>query len=583
MDTHAPLFITDLDRCTPPNHMSREPKLRHWRTIAYETDTLTGVMLIAGPETLAPPLTCRLDLNGWYRISFGVYSDYSFSVEFLARMSSDATFSMLEMPPLVAEREADGRLTTPAYRTKRIDELFWKVADLTDQSIVLGQISKHNNSGHGPGSWTSSPARIAYIRLDPVSDSQVTALKADRSRKDTQILFAHDDAHGPHHFYRPVTAEELRRHVEALGDSDFGRLYWEAGGGDELNYFTQLGRMTTRDGVEDFPDPGYRHQAESWRIFREKNIDPFKVIVDYAHELGLELHAGYRVGGFHYPPPSDHFNDGDTFFKRHPELRGMDRTGKVTPRISYVYEKTRQFVISVLEEIVSYEVDGIALLYNRRPPLVDYERPLIEGFKAEYGIDPTLIPEDDECWLSYRSRTLTQFMREVRKALDRISPKRHIEVTAVVAASKEENLSHAMDVEAWVAEDLVDVLSPYSSLPALDSLNEAWANPSDIDWWITLTKGSICKLAPNVMPRHFPPEDYYRKAQSLYERGVEHLFLWDTDVRRVKYRPSWNALRRLGHKDEIAEWTASGEPNLTVPHKKITKLGDWDLSYITPG
>lgn len=85
------------------------------------------------------------------------------------------------------------------------------------------------------------------------------------------------------------------------------------------------------------------------------------------------------------------------------------------------------------------------------------------------------------------------------------------------------------------------------------------------------------------MRRFFPPEEYFRKAHLLYERGVDYLFFWDADTRRVKHTPSWRALRRLGHEDEIADWVASGEPPFLPPPMKITNLGSWDLSYITPG
>ena len=84
------------------------------------------------------------------------------------------------------------------------------------------------------------------------------------------------------------------------------------------------------------------------------------------------------------------------------------------------------------------------------------------------------------------------------------------------------------------------------------------------------------------MPRQFPPEGYFEKAHALYERGVDYLFFWDCDLRRAVYSP-WSALRRLGHRQEIAAWVADGSPPMTSPPMKITRLGDWNLSYITPG
>ena len=45
----------------------------------------------------------------------------------------------------------------------------------------------------------------------------------------------------------------------------------------------------------------------------------------------------------------------------------------------------------------------------------------------------------------------------------------------------------------------------------------------------------------------------------------------------------WNALRRLGHRDEIEAWLQAGEPELGSPSLPLRKLGDWDFSYVTPG
>ena len=439
----------------------------------------------------------------------------------------------------------------------------------------------------GPGGQQCRPARIAYVKLEPLSHEEVAALGRDRERKDTKRLFAHNDAHGTHNYYRPSNEEELRRHIEAYGDSDFGRMYWEAGGGDKLNYFTSVGRIKSTDGIDDFPLPGYRHQTESWKIFSYRNVDPFRVALDYCREIGVEFHAGYRVAGFHYPPPYDHFNHGDSFYKRHPELRGVDRAGNATPRISYAYPETREFVVSILREVAAYGVDGIALLYNRRPPLLDYEPPLVEGFQAEFGEDPRALPEDDSRWLAYRARVMTQFMREVRDAMRAVEGDlgmdRPIHISAVVAATLGENLQYALDIEKWIAEGLVDTIAPYSSLPSFDSLNEAWSEMADVDRWVAVTNGTNTKLALNIMPRQFSAEDYMRKANALYKRGVDNLFFWDADVRRAKFRPSWNALRRLGHREEVAEWVKRGEPDLTPPHQRITRLGDWDMRYVTAG
>lgn len=584
-----PIYVTDMDSCQPANALSVVPKPGHWRTLRYTTDTLSGTMILAGPETVAPEVAYPLRVSGWHAVSIGVWADHitpgttrwygemrTFT-EVLARLSGDDTQSLLTLPGQGWGFD------------EQIHELFWKVADLTDRELELGQVAWRIAPGDGVGAIQCAGAKIAYMKLVPLSEDEVEAWHADRQRTDTRRIFVHNDAGGPL-YYRPTNAEQVRRHVEHYRDSDMSRLYWEAGGGDSLGFPSKIGRFRTGDDVaQDFERVQQRLGYEGSRILQDKGIEPFQVALEHAHKIGMEFHAGYRVAGFHYPPQHDHFNEGPTFYKSHPELRGVDRDGNPTPRISYAYPEARAFVVSLLKEIAGFPIDGICLLYNRRPPLVEYEPPLVEGFIAEYGEDPRQIDENDPRWLSYRARTLTQFMREVREAMDQAGLEQgrgvRLEVSAVVMGSLEENLFHAMDLKAWVDEGLIDTIMPYSSFHDLESMSEAWTDPADIMPFVSITKGTACKLAPNIMPRQLSPEAIRRRAAALYDAGVDNLFLWDADVLqpRSNNAGSWNVFKRLGHREEIDAWHEAGEPGLETPIVTITNLGDWDLSYRTPG
>lgn len=196
-------------------------------------------MLMAVPETVAPKVVCPLRAEGCRNVSFGVMSDYNHPVEFVSRLTDNETFSMIEMPQLPLERESAGRLTTSAYRTKRIDEVFCKATNLTGQDLIIGQRSLRMTDSKGLGTKVSACANVAYVKLQLMSDEENDALLADSTWTDTKRIFVHNDAHGVHHYHYPTNEEEIRHHIEVFRGSDFSHLYWEAGGGDELNYFTK--------------------------------------------------------------------------------------------------------------------------------------------------------------------------------------------------------------------------------------------------------------------------------------------------------------------------------------------------------
>ncbi len=580
--SQPPIYLTDLDRCTPASALSPEPRRQTWRTLPYSTGVFSGVMLLAGPETAAPPITYPLNVQGWHAVSIGVHPFWSEpegrQLEVQIKLSGPGPFTILSWPRVPFDGHAE-----------HLHEHFWSVVDLTGRDLVIAQPTARASSGDVLGAHLGQPARLAYVKLVPLTVADVRAVKADRAREDTRRLFAHQDAHGPHSAWRPTSAAEIRREVEPYRHTDFSRLYWECGSGDLMNYFTKIGRIPSHDGLDDFPRQGDRFNAESWRILRDKGIDPLRVAAEHAREIGLEFHASYRVAGFHYPPPLDHFTHGDSIYKRHPEWRGVDRQGRRTPRFAYTHPDVRAFIISLLREVVQYPVDGVCMLYNRRLPLVEYEPQLVEKFRSAHGVDPRTLDSHDPTWLRYRCGVLTQFHRELRTAMDaetRCQGRgRRLQISAVIAGSEAENLNVGVDPGALVSEGLVDTLIPYSSATNFNSSVDAWADPRAIDYYVNLGRGSNTIVAPNMMPRQVSPEQLRRRASGLYRAGVRHLFFWDCagGSGRANYADMWSALRRLGHKDEVENWRIAGEPSLASAFHTLQSLGDWNLRYHTPG
>ena len=578
--TGEPIYLTDLSLCRPAQALSRTPRRKHWRMLNYTADGRDGVMLLAGPETAAPEIHLPLDVDGWHAVSLGVMPTRSAEegggLELQVRLSDETVPALLTLPP--------DRASPPS-----LVEMFWKTADLTGRTLALSQVTAQMAPGDGPGSVHCGAARVAYVKLVPLDASETSRNRAEATRRDTRRLFAHQDANGPLGLWRLTSARDIQREIEPYRDTDFSRLYWEVGRGDLMFSHTELGREATFNGLGDFARVFDRLHVESRRALREQDIDPFDVAVDYAHQIGLELHAAYRVAGFRFPPPYDHFNWGNSVYERHAEWRGVNREGNQTPRLAYTYPEVRAQVIDLLREMCLRPIDGVCLLYCRRPPLVEYEPPLVDGFKERFGRDPRSLDPLDPQWLHFRAEVLTQFMREVRQALDETATEQRrsqpFHVSAVVLSGEAENLENAIDLRQWVAQGLVDTIIPYTSEPDLDSMTPAWTDPASLQFFVDLVRGTPVTLAPNVMPRHMPPGDLRRRAADIYDAGAEHMFFWDSagGGGRATYGAMWNALRRLGHRQEIDAWRTDGAPDIDACVRPLHTLGDWDLRYQTPG
>ena len=66
------------------------------------TDTLSGVILLAGPETAAPTITYPLNVRGLYAVSIGVLpitsAEKGNQLTVLLKRSGDDTFTLLLLP-----------------------------------------------------------------------------------------------------------------------------------------------------------------------------------------------------------------------------------------------------------------------------------------------------------------------------------------------------------------------------------------------------------------------------------------------------------------------------------------------------
>lgn len=582
-DLAKPIYLREMRRCLPTNAIADALLPGCWRAVDFQSEIGDGTMLFAGQTSQARPITYPLKRTGWHALWLGVHSWYP-NAAVGARLTKDSAVTRFEIVP---RSEPNG--SPPSVW---IEDMFWQYADLTDQdahfSIICTPVADPSRE---TGAYLSQIACVAYIKLVPLTDEQVAQIFADRAPgSPNRRNFVHMDAFSCYGRYLTHSADDVRRELEPLRHGDFSRLYWEFGAGDLIYANPSPAMSPGRDHMQSHFRSGdlYNHQA--WVAFKNYGIDPLRVAIDHAHDMGLEFHATYRPAGFRFLPPLDEWTKGG-LYDRFPQWRGVARDGSTLPRLSYAYEGLRQKVIEYFSFVATYPIDGVCVAFNRRCPLMDYEPPLVEGFINEFHKDPRDLDERDPQWLTYRATHMTRFMQDLRRAMTFASqldvrqgrPGKPPAISAIVLATEAENLFNALDLRQWVRQGLVDTIIPYSSREG-DSCStwDTFTTAQESDYFRDLTKGTQTKLATHFLPRHIPAQDYLRRAAVNYAAGVEHLFFWDADQRSNMGR-AWQAIRRLGHREDILASSLEIEQLAHEQGTFVRQLGEWDLRMQCPG
>jgi len=447
-----------------------------------------------------------------------------------------------------------------------IEEFFWKAADLGGQELI---ISHFKNS-------EKYTAQLAFVRLVPMTEEEVTDYGAAWGRPDTRVLAAEDD--GQFYYDGFVrTVEDIQELFEPLRDTDVGKLFLGTAGigAGSMLYPTKAGGMFGAGGEEFLTEVG-RGTVEALRGFVSRGIDPLKVAVEHVHSMGIEVYLGFRMGTMATSPPPSSWSEPVPFWEEHPEWRCRSREGVAITRLSMAYPEVRRFYVDLFEELAGYGVEGVQPIYTRRPPFVLFEPPVIEAFQREHGIDPRELPDDpeermgfytaDERLAKHWAGYVTTFMRELRQVLDRYSRPDGgpMKVVANVMHTAEYNLMGALDLETWAREGLVDIFCPYTGGGGTLFI--------DYEYFQKVTQGTSCVFYEDITPRLMPGRDYAEHARRAYEGGAAGLAFWDSGG-RIMTKSQWHTVRRLGHREQLEQMALQPEHYNVHPLKLIY---DWD-------
>lgn len=270
--------------------------------------------------------------------------------------------------------------------------------------------------------------------------------------------------------------EGVRQILDRCKQCGWSRVYWRCFDGGRACYLSKL--MEPLHGFDE--DNYHRDKGSAWvidklRVYDWGRFDAFKEAIAYGHQIGLEVHAWLSIN------EDDHgWGLTSRFTRENPDSRWVQRDGRpFRSQQSFAFSKVRAYKLALVKEILAYRPDGVFFDWIRTGDVRDnphtdrdgvaiygYERPNVDRFRAEYGVDPKTIPNGDERWVRVRAEPQTIFMRDAH-ALIKKTDKR-IVISAMVhnpwgyrgrpddTPYKDNLHGLLLDTRAWAQEGLID-------------------------------------------------------------------------------------------------------------------------------
>ena len=587
------LTFTDLGDAFNKENLSEYFSVKKWCTLPYRTKMYSGNMLVCFHDSHPEDVRFSPNISGWYKIFVALPVLWSEGVENCVQLRLDSDPSFFSLRPSII----------PQWDEFLIEETLWRCADMTGEDIILTKdfIADSCNS------------MLSWIRFVPMSEEEVEAYKRDAENKENKRLYYQDDLHYFLYSNAINNEDDFKSILLPLKDADF--VYASIESVDRYD-----GECPLDISEMSFSRSGDRRiQTHTKALCTDENITK---VVNMGHEMGLRMVTSQRLAAWDQSFPTIQCYFDNSFAKAHPELRCVDRDGKKMRSFSYAYPEVRRYAIDQLVNRARLGFDAVQPIFTRRVPFLLFEEPVAKRFYERYGEYPYELPLIDERLNALYCEIMTEFMRELRAALNSEIPERHVEIHARVLFSLYDSKYFGLDVRQWAKEGLVDCIISfpqrlYERLPSkvfsengridiekysayledsaehpvffdcdfdfLPPYVDCYGNsvgPASqkerIDEFLEIEREFGTKVFFDLMPREMPSDEYERRAKEFYSLGAERISLWDTNT-RYWHPAMWDTVKRLGHKSDLLDGKTLS--SVTTYHRILSVAGHDETKF----
>jgi len=282
-----------------------------------------------------------------------------------------------------------------------------------------------------------------------------------------RLLYYNDSRHTYMYSYDPpISLEEAWAPVDEVAGTAVDTFVYGSGAGPAVMHDSKVGEVWGRR-FDKFDSSWSWRAYENVKSLIDRGLDPLNLLIDRAHDKGLDFFASLRLNH-----PMDPADVGNPFNWQaridHPE---WCLTGSGKYAFNWIHPGVRAERLAYIEEYVN-----------------DYA---IEGLELEFTFCPNYF-EDGEG--EKNAHVMTEFMRDVRRVADEAAAKRGrpIEIGAKVLPTRAGNLAQGLDVASWIQEGLLDFVVP-------TIYNDRQLDPNfPFEWLVELSNGTDCEVYPTL-------------------------------------------------------------------------------------
>jgi hypothetical protein len=410
------------------------------------------------------PLAFMPKLKGYYAIFVTVPNDPSSEIDL--RLASDEFYQRF-----------------PGDKSK---EYFWKIAKMDGENLIASQSWRTIELPKDIGdAFASRLKQLRFVPINPKLYSELTRL--DHFKRD-KLIHAYFEIYSWAYlnfvdrnslFLEPIAAYADAK-VDAV-DAQLGRF------GAKPQYPSLIEPALVGDTIGD-PEPGGVPPTNSNVGLLGLYTACWRAVDVAGKGMGVPVIANLGAGNA-YPSQAMEGN----FAKAHPQWMSKDKQW-----VQYKFKPVRDYCLSMYKEILDRGATRLSIDFCRYPYVID------------------------------KPETATLFLTELRALADHYAKGGQRVKINVRFPVPEVKGGDAFDPRPWVAQNLIDCLSP-----SCVTANGTFSDPTP---YIKMTRGTSVKCLPciDLLPEGpIWPTGVLQWAKHLYDLGADGIYFYQADARIV--------------------------------------------------